>query len=425
MRSARLRGTLTSGRIEHQRPSPFTIDSVPSSALIDKVLRQVEDTPGTVLGEHTVDVLCSRLQETARLLSEFALTTNPIDRAESFRYLLMMTAYAIDAGLLNADPLEPMFSQPYRLHLLDWGGASPDAVYRRAMVRDDRSYRVHGRLGNTKYLSIDLRQSSPACTITRDELHLDPDGTFEIFLGGTHRPKGWWPLSNGTSGVVVREFFDDWLAARRSLLRIDCIDGAPAPRPEHNATRVAAEFDVIGDWLLEGAVRYWIERSIPLAGDAKNRFLPDLYRGDTKLPVTNFGWWELGPDEALVVELTDPEAEFWGIHLVTSLWHTLDYANRLTTHNLAQAHRDPDGIYRFVVSEEDPGIFNWLDTMGLERGAVILRFCRAANALPPDTRVVKHSEVGETLATSRRATPDERRSQLAERREGVARMICD
>ena len=73
MRSARLRGTLTSGRIAHQRPSPFTIDSVPSTALIDKVLRKVEDAPGTVLGEHTVDVLCSRLQETAQLLSEFAL----------------------------------------------------------------------------------------------------------------------------------------------------------------------------------------------------------------------------------------------------------------------------------------------------------------------------------------------------------------
>jgi hypothetical protein len=425
MRSARLRGTLTSAPIGHQRPSPFTIDSVPSSALIDKVLREVEGTSGTVLGEHAVDVLCSRLQETARLLSEFALTTNPIDRAESFRYLLMMMAYAIDAGLLNADPLEPMFSQPYRLHLLDWGGASPDAVYRRAMVRDDRSYRVHGRLGNAKYLSVDLRQSSPACTITRDELDVDADGSFAIYLGGAPRQRGWWPLSNGTTGVVVREFFDDWPAAQRSLLRIDCLDGESAPRPEHNAARVGAEFDVIGDWILEGGVRYWIERSIPLAATAKNAFLPDLYRGDTKLPVTNFGWWDLAPDEALVVELRDPQAEFWGVHLVTSLWHTLDYANRLTTHNLAQAHRDEDGIYRFVVAAEDPGVFNWLDTMGLERGVVILRFCRAANAEPPDTQVVNLSEVAETLVTTRRATPDERRAQLAERREGVAHMICD
>jgi hypothetical protein len=389
------------------------------------VLREVQAVPETVLDERTVDMLCSRLQETARLLSEFALTTDPIDRAESFRYLLMMTAYAIDAGLLNADPLEPMFSQPYRLHLLDWGGASPDSVYRRAMVRDDRSYRVHGRLGNAKYLSIDFRQSSPPCTITRDELDVGPNGSFEIFLGGAAREESWWPLSNGTTGVVVREFFDDWLAAQRSLLRIDCLDGEVAPRPEHNAARVAAEFDVVGDWLLEGAVRYWIERSTPLAADAKNGFLPDLYRGDTKLPVTNFGWWELAPDEALIVEMRDPEAEFWGLHLVTSLWHTLDYANRLTTHNLAQAHRDDDGVFRFVVSAEDPGVFNWLDTMGLERGVIILRFVRAANAVPPQASVAKLSEVAHKLPGIRRCTPDERRAQLAERREGVAHMICD
>ena len=67
---------------------------------------------------------------------------------------------------MNSDPLEPMFSQPYRLNLLDWGAASPDSVYRRAMARDDHTYRVHGRLGNATYISLDFRQGSPACTIT-------------------------------------------------------------------------------------------------------------------------------------------------------------------------------------------------------------------------------------------------------------------
>jgi hypothetical protein len=398
---------------------------VPSSALIEKLLRGITDTPDTVPDEHTVDMLCDRLHESARLLSDLELTSNPIDRAESFRYLLTMVAYAVDAALLNADPLEPMFSQPYRLHSLDWGGASPDGVYRRAMVRADRAYRVHGRLGNAKYLSLDFRLSSPACTITRDELEVDDDGRFEIFLGGAPRETGWWPLLDGTTGLVVREFFDDWLAARRSLLRIECLDGETAPRPEHSGPRVAAEFDLIGDWVLEGAVRYWAERSMALAGNAKNRFVSELYRGDTKLPTTTFGWWELSPDEALIIELDDPEAELWGLHLVSSLWHTLDYANRLTTYNLAQAHRDPDGTYRFAVCAEDPGIFNWLDTMGLERGVVILRFWRAANAAPPSASLVERSDVGKKLAATRRCTPDERREQIAKRREGVARMLCD
>ena len=417
---------LVSGRIRRQQPSLYDAPTrVPSSALIDKLLREIADDPDTVLDERTVEVLCERLRQSAQLLSELPLTANPVDRAESFRYLLMMLAYAVDAALLNADPLEPMFSQPYRLHLLDWGGASPDSVYRRAMVRDDRTYRVHGRLGNAKYFSIDFRQGSPARTLLRTDLDADADGSFEIFLGGEPRDRRWWPFSEGTSGLTVREFFDDWCAAERSLLRIECLDGETAARPEHNSRRVSSEFDLIGDWILEGAIRYWIDQSTPLARDAKNGFRQDLYRGDTKLPVTTFGWWELQPDEALVIELRDPEAEFWGLHLVTSLWHTLDYANRITTFNLSQAHRDPDGLYRFVASGEDPGVFNWLDTTGLERGVIIVRFCGAASAVPPKARVVKLSEVARELPDTRPCSADERRAQIAERREGVAHMVCD
>jgi hypothetical protein len=405
---------------------PFAVQTgVPSSALIEKVLRSLPDAPGVVLGEETVARFCGQIRESARLLSEFPLTDNPVDRAESFRYLLTMLAYTVDAGLLNTDPLEPMFSQPYRLHLLDWGGASPDAVYRRVMVRDDRTYRVSGRLGNAKYLSMDLRQSTPACTITPDELALDDDGGFEFVLGGPAREQQWWPLQPGTNGLVVREFFDDWLGARRSRLRIDCLDGEVAARPEHRAARVAAEFDVIGDWILEGAVRYWIDRSTTLAADCRNGFLPSLHRVDTKLPVATFGWWDLQPDEALVVELDDPHAVFWAMHLVTSLWHTLDYANRLTTFNNAQARPDPDGRFRFVVSARDPGVHNWLDTTGLQQGVIILRFCQAATPIPPRATTVKVSEAAPHLTGSPRCGLDERRAQIAERREGVAHLICD
>jgi hypothetical protein len=406
--------------------SPFALKSgVPSSALIEKVLRSLPDVPDAVLGEDTVELFCQRVRESAQLLAQFPLTDNPIDRAESFRYLLMMLAYAVDAGLLNTDPLEPMFSQPYRLHLLDWGGASPDSVYRRVMLRDDRTYRIYGRLGNAKYLSMDLRQSKPACTITPDQLELDDDRGFEFLLGGPTRERQWWPLQPGTNGLVVREFFDDWPGAQRSRLRIDCLDGEVASRPEHRASRVAAEFDVIGDWILEGAVRYWIERSTQLAADSRNGFITSLHRTDTKLPVSTFGWWDLQPDEALIIELDDPHAVFWALHLVTSLWHTLDSANRLTTFNITQARPEPDGKFRFVASAVDPGVHNWLDTTGLQQGVIILRFCQASTPIPPRATMVKVSDVAQRLAGSSRCGPDERRVQIAARREGVAHMICD
>jgi hypothetical protein len=404
--------------------SPFATVKMPSSGLIEKLLRALPEGSDVSLGEQTVDVYCRRLQESARLLSDLDLTANPVDRAESYRYLLTMTAYAVDAALLNPDPLEPMFSQPYRVHLLDWGAASPDAVYRRAMVRDDRAYRVHGRIGNARYLSIDFRQSSPARTITRDELPKDADGNFEVFIGGPEREKHWWPMHPGTTGLLVREFFDDWLSAQKSRLRIDCLDGDLAPRPEHRSNRVAAEFDIIGDWILDGAIRFWVKESNGLAKNP-NAFNSDMRRSGTKLPDVYNGWWDLRPDEALLIELSDPGAEFWGLQLATSLWHTLDYANRLTTINQAQAHRDADGGYRLVLSAGDPAVHNWLDTTGLQCGVLILRLADAVAPAPPQTTMIRLSEINERLPDARRCTPRERRAQIADRREGVSRMLCD
>lgn len=409
---------------ESAETSPFAAAGMPSSALIDKLLRALPEGPEVRLGEQTVDTYCRRLQESARLLSDLALTENPADRAESFRYLLTMTAYAVDAALLNPGPLEPMFSQPYRLHLLDWGAASPDSVYRRAMVRDDHAYRVHGRIGNARYLSMDFRQSRPARTISRDELPRDAEGNFEIFIGGQEREKGWWPMHPGTTGILVREFFDDWLSAEKSRLRIECLDGEFQPRPEHRSNRVAAEFDLIGDWILEGAIRFWVGESNRLA-ENPNAFGSSASRSGTKLPDVHTGWWDLGPEDALLIELPDPGAEFWGLQLASSLWHTLDYASRLTTINQVQADRDADGVFRMVLSAGDPGVHNWLDTTGLQRGVLILRVAGAADAAAPRTTVFKLSEIAGRLPRARVCTPGERRAQIADRCEGVSRMLCD
>ena len=113
----------------------------------------------------------------------------------------------------TADPLEPMFSQPYQIHLLDWGAASPDCVYRRAMLRDDRTYRVYGRFGNARLLLVGRPPELAACTITPRRDRADADGTFEFFLGGPDPRAELVAAAPGHGGLIVREFFDDWRGA--------------------------------------------------------------------------------------------------------------------------------------------------------------------------------------------------------------------
>lgn len=398
---------------------------VPSASRILQLARAVVPDPSLELDGAVVDRLCDRIHEAADLLADLPLVDGPTDRAEAYHYLLTMLAYAVDAGVLHADALQPMFSAPQRNHLLDWGAASPDGVYRKASLRDDRAYRISGRLGNAEYLTLDLRTGGAPFALVRDDIEADDDGAFEVFLGGDPRPRNWWAMPPGTEGVLTREFFGDWGAAERSHLRIDCLDGELAPRPEHNARRLQVELDAIGDWVLDGAVRFWAERSQEALTARPNAFAPELARTETKLPVHTYAVWDLAPDEALLVEVPDPDARFWALQLASSLWSTLDYANRLTTFNLVQAEPDADGTCRFVLAHEDPGVHNWLDTTGLRCGVLILRFCSATAAQIPRTEVVASADIGRLLPDARRLTHDERLAQIAERREGVARMVCD
>jgi hypothetical protein len=405
--------------------SSFGPTGVPSSADIGASLRKMVPEAGAQLDAGVVDHFCEQLHQAAATLAELDLTAKGHDRTASYHYLLSMVAYSIDAAVLGDEPLQPMFSAPYQIHRFDWGAASPDAVYRRAWVSEDLAYRVHGQLGNADCLLLEFRRSKPSVLLNREDLAPDADGTFELTLGDAGQLDGAMPMPPGTVGLSVREFFGDWSTARRSRLRIDCLDGTLAPRPDANADRIRAAFDRSADWILGGAIEFWVEQSRKVADAHPNAFVPALARTETKLPVVTHGWWDLDDDEALVMELEDPQAQFWAVQLATSLWSTLEYANRQTSLNQTQAQPDADGTYRLVLSHRDPGVHNWLDTTGLHCGVPILRQYRAQAPQIPATRVVKVDEVPALLPEARRTTVEERQQQIAERREGVARLVTD
>ena len=425
---------------DHLRDSRLAYDrgsgQVPTSALMYEALSRVSPDERPRLDESTVARFSQRLADTAALLGRSPLLDHSHDRADAFHYLLTTIHAAIDHSILQSDPTEPMFSPPMPTHRVDWGARNPDGIYRRAIVSPDRSYRIHGRVGNAKYFTFDFvgakYDSNVGYGVDVDELQADAEGGFELFLGGPERPERWYPMNSGIQAVSTREFFDDWAGAQRAILRIDCVDldvlqrTEPATRPEHSAARVAAEYDVLGDWIYEGGARFWLgewhsDQNRPLTS---NRF-KDFYRKETKRPTVSRGCWELEEDEALILEFPDPKARYWGIQASSILVHTLDFASRLTTINSAQSRVDDDGRVRIVVAHRDPGVYNWIDTLGLSHGDLMMRVHRAETLQPPVTTVVKVDQLAATLRRARTLSPDERRRQIAERREGVAHLFCD
>ena len=52
-------------------------------------------------------------------------------------------------------------------------------------------------------------------------------------------------------------------------------------------------------------------------------------------------------------------------YLAGSMWYvSLDYISHQTSLTTDQARIDPDGQLRFVISERDPGMANWLELTG-------------------------------------------------------------
>src|SRR5207247_9170986 len=106
-------------------------------------------------------------------------------------------------------------------------------------------------------------------------------------------------------------------------------------------------------------------------------------------------------------------------------WEGLGSANRQAGLNVWQAVLDPDGVFRAIVAHRDPGVANWLDTVGHRQGPMIFRWLRAADAPVPATRVVPLADLDAVLpADTGRVHPESRRQTIAARRAGVRRRFA-
>ena len=158
--------------------------------------------------------------------------------------------------------------------------------------------------------------------------------------------------------------------------------------------------------------------------ETPNTFLPPLDGTAMGAAAENrpvIGSWQLGPDEALVVEVEEPQGLYWSFSLGNPWWETIDYARHQSSLNGHQADVDDDGLVRIVVAHHDPGFANWLDTAGHGSGPVILRCVRTETAPVPTTTVVPFSRLGKELpSVTRRVTPEERQATMAARSRAVS-----
>jgi hypothetical protein len=109
------------------------------------------------------------------------------------------------------------------------------------------------------------------------------------------------------------------------------------------------------------------------------------------------------------------------------MWYvSLDYINHQTSLTADQARIDPDGMLRFVISERDPGVANWLERTGHRRGYVQIRWQRLTRDLTeedgPQVAVVPVGDLPGLLPhyEAARVSTEQWRARIAARQAAVA-----
>ena len=363
---------------------------------------------------------------------------NPRNLAEGYRYLMGFVHSAVERAF-HEDPVRPYFRNA--LSIINRATIdNPDAVYFYAPIDGRERYVIRGRVEPDRktphYIifeasrgvlagdSGDLRELAPGVKtqtgrLDSSRLRFADDGSFELLLA-PERPKDYtgnfvstlkvvsrphptdpdMPAERYANYVSGRQLFNDWEHEDAIHFEIHQV-GAEGTAPRaYGPEQAAAELQRCGE-LVRGQMHFWNafwtilmgtygprEGGIPGVEFPRNAFntinaASGATGGGMSTNLYAGGVFELGPEEALVIENHIPqEPQYIGFQL-GNLWaESIEYANNLGSLNGAQSEVDRDGVIRLVVAHRDPGVPNWLDTTGHPEGFLTPRWPTARHRRP-------------------------------------------
>ena len=379
--------------------------------------------------------LCDSLRESVDYIFDPNLGIDASEQAEGLRYQLRMLHLAIDRTLENYDPERPELGWVYPSKM---GQDNPDALYQSAPVDLSHNYRLTGRLDAVRYLGFSLMDFSfgrgninQLLNIGTLELTDIGGGRFEVIFSPDPDPGdhvgNWYQLEPATCRLLVRQFFSDWTVENHAELYLECLDSPGLPTRLNSVATATAlqeitkEISVLPKFWTDYALGYRDRGEINTFAHVEGKYSGEGLGGSDQQAYGGC-WYEVGPDEALLFEVTPPNCLYWNIQVGDTWFQSLDYVNLPTTMNDSQARLDPDGVLRVVVSHQDPAIQNWIALGGCPQGALTYRWNNADSAPVPTLRLMPASEIGGCLhPDTPRLSTDERAALDAERRRHALR----
>jgi hypothetical protein len=378
--------------------------------------------------------LCDRLKSAGELaFKDYNAPSGP-QRVDALRFLTQNLGQAFDLALETKDTRYPIlhaFCTPTR----KLGGDSADFTYQQAWIDGQSTYRIIGNRGTARFFNITVQGPRldgpgvlhepfgdlPEANLFGHQLETRRDGSFELYIGGPERGPNWLPTTSGSRKLFIRQGFDRWdeRPARMHMQRVDMDSPKPLPTPE---TMIAA-LDWAGGFIT-GVMNDWPEFPFThggVDGQNPNRFPgiestdADAKRGRAAVNMH----WRLAPDEALVIEF-DAHEGLWMLTNMGVFFNSMDFLYRPVSYTPSRTKVDSDGKVRIIMTPDDPGYHNWMDTQGFERGNVTYRHMLEGRPVALSARLVKRAELADALPPdTATVTAAERVAQMWARFNGI------
>ena len=337
-----------------------------------------------------------------------------------------------------------------------WRGEAPAEKGRKAphyLIFEATSGDLTGDSGDLRELAPGVRCRTGWMDCS--QIQVDDDGSFEILLA-PERPAGHTGNFISTLTVLTkphpfdpsvaperyanyisgRQLFYDWDREDAIHLEIRQLGAEGSHPPAYGPEQAAAELRRCGE-TLRGQMHFWNafwtvlmgtygkrEGTLPGFEFPRNEFnemnaASGATGGGMGTNLYAGGVFELGPDEALIIEnQVKRQPQYIGFQLGNLWGESMEYAHHTGSLNGAQTEVDPDGIMRLVVAHRDPGVSNWLDTTGHPTGFLTPRW--AFTETPPreewpriSAKKVPFDEIRQHLPESTRTiSAEERQEQI-------------
>ncbi len=347
------------------------------------------------------DEFCDHLKAAGAALLYPGTPRDAFNQAEGVRYLSRLTRAALEAYVEYGDVEFPELCRMVH-ETIKLGADNPDNYYLNAQISGRYQYRITGSRNTIDYIGFFTQNGvygqpggmAPCGKLEGKDLQLEPDGTFEIIMSNERQGKNWLKIEEASSLLIVRQTFFNRANETPAALKIENMNGQKAPAPL-TAEKVDKGLDTAALFVAGAPMLFakWADGFKKHANQLPI-FSPEVSNaagGDASI-IYHHSYWKLQDDEVLVISFTPPDCESWNFQLNNYWMESLDYRYFPVCINKHSAIPAADGSVKIIVSKNNPGTPNWIDSCHHNEGTMCLRWYRLKENIKtevPDCSVVK------------------------------------